>query len=155
MTGDMDTRFMQYLKINRELRGVHNQAFNDGSLLDYVLVDEDPTPEGIIQDYQEGRPIRIYTGFSAGSIWGTESNNYLFRALHDSFHLKNGYPFTLEGEIRVANSLKAYADLHGFKLFGWLQYLDTVLPAIYYEINGEFPSQEYIKNQIKEYMKEE
>ena len=39
--------------------------------------------------------VEIYTGDSVNTIWGEPEYNWLFRAQHDSLHLRHNIPFTL------------------------------------------------------------
>ena len=137
--------------ITQELRALYQLLHQMKLIISWVLVDEDPTPAGFMNDYITGKPARIFKGLSEGSIWGAVENNWTFRIIHDSFHALYNLPFTLAAEIEVASKILKVCLDNGLERIGWVQYLDTVLPAIYNEINGHFSSQELIKGYIIEF----
>jgi hypothetical protein len=83
--------------------------------------------------FEESGLVTVNTDHSDGTIFGSASVNWAFRAWHDSCHLVLGADFTPEGERRAAElqseQLKRAYPLHP-KLQYWLDLIDI-------EVNGQ------------------
>lgn len=80
-------------------------------------------------------PLIVWSGASQDTIYGDASVNHAFRAWHDSIHIKQCLPFTLEGEAAVAR-------IQANEIGG--QYADIILAEIdaqaqYFSLHGKFP----------------
>jgi hypothetical protein len=110
--------------------------------LDYVLVDEDVGPEGVLAAYNAGKPIPVWKGDSENTIWGAPELNWLFRAHHDSIHLLCNIPFTLQGEFLVSEVHSALAERLGLYKYARAARCDVAGFACYqHENGGEFAPQ--------------
>lgn len=82
--------------------------------------------------------IHVWAGGSERTIYPRPKDNYLFRALHDAYHVELNSSFDLAGELRV--SLTMYADLRvrGLEDSAALVYLiDTVGQSLMHYLAGE------------------
>ena len=124
--------------------------------LDWVLTEEDGGPEVALKAYEEGRPIPIFMGDSDNTIWGKPEINWLFRAHHDSIHLKYNIPFTLMGEFLVGEIHSKFAEELGLYELARVMRIDVAGFAAYLEQKGEHAPQLLTENtldKIKEIMK--
>ena len=80
--------------------------------------------------------IPVWTGASDRTIWSGPEANYLFRAWHDSHHLRLGAEFTREGERLVADL--ALSEVSGV-LERALLWAETEGQQEHYARWGEFP----------------
>ena len=110
--------------------------------LPHYFVDVDGGPEVVIEAYENNEPIPVYTGDSDDTIWGEPEFNWLFRAQHDSLHLRHNIPFTLMGEYHVAEVHAALAEGMGLYDLARVIRIDVAAFATYQEDNeGKFAPQ--------------
>lgn len=82
--------------------------------------------------------IDVWRGGSENTIYPRPDDNYIFRALHDAYHVELNSGFDLAGELRV--SLTMYEDLRlrGMQDAPALAYLiDTVGQSLMHFLTGE------------------
>lgn len=105
---------------------------DDGSLCD--------TFEKLEAYYTETGRIRVWSGGSEETIFGSPETNHAFRAWHDLCHLLLGEPFTPEGESEVAELQKQMVISRGGPSL-FLRILDIEINGQirYYEEHGSFP----------------
>ena len=109
--------------------------------LEYHLVDVDGGPSAVIAAYEKGESIPVYTGDSENTIWGEPEMNWLFRAHHDSIHLRYDVPFTQLGEYITAEISSALAEIMGFKALAFAIRADVAGFAAYQADNNKFAPQ--------------
>ena len=118
--------------------------------LPHVFVDEDGGPERVKQAYDNNEPIPIYTGDSDDTIWGEPEYNWLFRAQHDSLHLRHNIPFTLMGEYYVAELHATLAEGMGLYDLARVIRIDVAAFATYQADNeGKFAPQTLTQSTIE------
>jgi len=118
--------------------------------LPHYFVAEDRGPEGVLQAYDNNQPIPVYTGDSDDTIWGEPEYNWLFRAQHDTLHLRHGIPFTLMGEYRVAELHATLAQDMGLHDLARVIRIDVAAFAIYQAGNaGKFAPQTLTRTTIE------
>lgn len=116
--------------------------------LDYHLVDVDGGPSVVVAAYEKGEPIPVYIGDSEDTIWGEPEMNWLFRAHHDSIHLRYDVPFTQLGEYITAEISSALAEIMGFKALAFAIRADVAGFAAYQADNNKFAPQGLSKTLI-------
>lgn len=87
---------------------------------------------------EQAAHIHVWAGGSENTIYPRPEDNYLFRALHDAYHVELNSGFDLAGELRV--SLTMYEDLRlrGMQDAPALAYLiDTVGQSLMHFLTGE------------------
>jgi len=111
--------------------------------LEFILVDEDVGPEGVLAAYKSRKPIPVWNGDSENTIWGAPELNWLFRAHHDSIHLICNIPFTLQGEFLVSEVHSIIAESLGLHEYARAARCDVAGFACYeHENDGVFAPQE-------------
>lgn len=116
--------------------------------LPHHFVDEDGGPEAVIEAYNKGESIPIYTGDSENTIWGSPEANWLLRAHHDSIHLKYGIPFTPLGEYIAAEVSSALAQYLRMDELALALRADIAGFAAYQAENSVFAPQELAKELV-------
>ena len=76
--------------------------------------------------------------------WSAHANN-MFRAWHDSLHVKYNKRFTLEEEVILAHLFSTEHPSSGF-----IHWIETVVPSLVYSFTGKFPGQGYAYQQEDE-----
>ena len=114
----------------------------------WTLTDEDMGPDSIPQAYAQGRPLPIWSGASEGTIWGEPRFNWLFRAWHDSIHVRYGCDFTLEGELKASRIQAQLARDMGLNELAQIMVWETAGQAVYYDRTGQFPPQSFTLNGV-------
>ena len=109
--------------------------------LEYHLVDVDGGPSAVVAAYEKGESIPVYTGDSEDTIWGKPEMNWLFRAHHDSIHLRYDVPFTQLGEYITAEISSALAEIMGFKALAFAIRAEVAGFAAYQADNNKFAPQ--------------
>ena len=114
--------------------------------LEHYYVLEDGGPEVVMEAYKNNKPIPVYTGDSEDTIWGEPEINWLFRAHHDTLHLRHNIPFTLLGEYKVAEIHSALAELMGLRNLARVMRIDVAAFATYqHEYDGKYAPQTLTK----------
>ena len=116
--------------------------------LPHHFVDVDGGPEAVIEAYNKGESIPVYTGDSENSIWGSPEANWLLRAHHDSIHLKYGIPFTLIGEYIAAEVSSALAQYLRMDELALALRADIAGFSAYKAEHGVFAPQEFAKELV-------
>jgi hypothetical protein len=93
------------------------------------------TLQAVVKHYNQTGRLVVWSGESDRTIWGSAENNYMFRAWHDSLHLQHLFPFTLQGESRVA---ELQANSVNSEL-GKIVLAEVIGQAAHFERYGHFP----------------
>ena len=118
--------------------------------LPHYFVAEDGGPEAVLQAYDNNQPIPVYTGDSDDTIWGEPKYNWLFRAQHDTLHLRHDIPFTLMGEYHVAEMHATLAEDMGLRNLARVIRIDVAAFATYQADNeGSFAPQTLTRTIMK------
>lgn len=99
--------------------------------------------------------LAVERDFSTGTIYGSPSNNAVFRAFHDMDHLKHGLQFTLADEIATAlhgwNSISPLLPKDDREFLREVYLADTVGQAVHFEANGKHVSDQlaFVVNYVR------
>ena len=115
----------------------------------YVTI-EDLGFEPVIEAYNKMLPMPIWGGESHSTIWGSAPFNILFRALHDTIHMKYDCPFTLEGELKASRIQGEICDILGLDTLKKILHIETAEQALYLEKHGVFPPQTFTYDMFME-----
>lgn len=145
----------QYEEVAAETIQFPNIAFNAAVMTlankvcpaGYDVAHDGSAPESLeaLQDHiaRTGR-ILVDGRNSDHTIFGCPEHNWAFRAWHDWTHYIISAPFTLQGELEVAQ--RQIADMHRVfghgeqaSLFASLIMSEVYGQALYYDKHGEFP----------------
>lgn len=83
--------------------------------------------------------LTIWAGASDKTIWGAPSSNHLFRAWHDSVHLRTGYDFSVQGELLTAQVQAEEASRLVGDCFASLVHAEVAGQVLYFARFNEFP----------------
>ncbi len=135
---------IRYLQSTKTFGFVHEWGYPQQRAIP-VPVDNPPEDFPALRGHVLGlRPkrgavhIAVWKGDSENTIYPRPDDNYLFRALHDAYHVELNSGFDLAGELRV--SLTMYEDLRlrGMQDAPALVYLiDTVGQSLMHFLTGE------------------
>lgn len=134
------------LQVTKSFRLSHDRCFR----VIPVPVDNPPDDFPALQKHVRSMSteyvayIHVWAGGSERTIYPRPADNYLFRALHDAYHVELNSGFDLAGELRV--SLTMYADLRvrGLGDSAALVYLiDTVGQSLMH-----YPAGEHVPDQL-------
>jgi len=117
--------------------------------LTWTLTDEDMGADAIPQAYAQGLPLPIWSGASDETIWGEARFNWLFRAFHDSVHIRYGCDFTLEGELKASRIQAQLARDMGLDELAQIMVWETAGQAVYVDKTGQFPPQSFTLERLK------
>ena len=104
--------------------------------LRYALTDKLITSVAALKDSHR---LVISTQFSEATIYPCPAFNWLFRAHHDSLHLKHDLDFTLASEIEVTKRGLRELSLDTSPLLADLYWSDNVGQQLYFYKHGAFP----------------
>lgn len=134
---------------------VVNKEFNGlvqfyGGLVKHSLTTFDyPDFEAMKLDYERTGYIRVNVEHSTGTIFGSQTVNWLFRAWHDYCHLVVNAPFDAEGERRAAmeqiRQVWAHPGLSDAEKTLYSSIIDIEVngQVEYYQKYNDFPSDQY------------
>jgi len=93
----------------------------------------------------------VWSGASNNTIWGEPKNNYLFRAWHDSIHIKHSLDFTISNEIQASKIQCEIASRLIGDNFADIIDAEARGQVLYYDKYGEFPTDQesFIRSFIK------
>ncbi len=117
---------------------INNEITKQAKGLVYLV--KDIAPSTTI-DLFNSTSLIIWSGASELTIYQDASINYMFRALHDSMHIKTGLDFSIKSEIELG---KIQASKQTSDLMRELFYSEIVGQALYFEKNNKF-----IDNQVQ------
>lgn len=100
--------------------------------LTYTVRDNAPSTFEELMQYG----LIIWSGASDNTIYADPKVNHMFRAWHDSLHIKLNAPFTLQGEIYVATE---QARQVGSDILAEIILAEVKGQAEYFDKHGEFP----------------
>lgn len=131
------------------------KAFDHTGLIDYAPDENAPGTWEELQEYKyltvltpeeafcwDSLPyLPVYDGGCENTIYGAPEYNYMFRAWHDSLHLRHDLDFSVKGELRTALRhqtalMQVGAPVDVRRAF----WADTAGQVQYNEITGEFPT---------------
>lgn len=98
-----------------------------------VLDDAPQTFEALQGYYDKTGRVAVWSGASDHTIFADREVNYAFRAWHDANHLRFAQPFTLAGEMIVADLQKGQLE----KRYGKGRYTDFYKALIEMEVVGQ------------------
>lgn len=109
-----------------------------------VSDDAPGTFEELQAHYDRTGRILVWSGASENTIFGDREVNYAFRAWHDANHLRFALPFTLMGEMLVADIQKGqvrkrYGDGRYTDFYNALIEMEVVGQAKAFHETGAFP----------------
>ncbi len=113
----------------------------------YDVCDEAPsTFDELIADLDAGARLRVWSGGSSFTIYGSAEVNHAFRAWHDYHHWQGQHPFNLSGEAAVVEAM--FRDLKLFygnhpRLNAWrgFLYAEIIGQRLYFSLNENvFPN---------------
>lgn len=80
----------------------------------------------------------VWSGGTESAIYRAPRVNYMFRAWHDSTHLRVGFDFSVQGECYGARAQAGFAAAVVGELFADVVWLEVAGQALYYGDTGAF-----------------
>lgn len=108
--------------------------------IEYIVKDSAPSTE---LELFNAPSLVIWSGESDNTIYNDPKINHMFRAIHDSIHLKTGLGFSPEQEIEMGRIQAAALEANCKSLLADLFYIEIAEQAKYYLKNGIF-----VKDQV-------
>lgn len=118
-----------------------NTVLPDG----YEIADDAPsTLEELVAHIESGRRLRVWSGASGLTIYGSAEVNFAFRAWHDWHHWKGRHPFTFEGEAAVAwRQAQQLREMFGGhpreRVWRGYVFAEVIGQGLRADLEGEFP----------------
>ena len=109
----------------------------------YFTTKEDMGYEAVIEAYGNNEPMPIWEGASENTIWGRPDYNIMFRALHDTIHMRYECDFSLEGELKASRIQGEICDILNLPVLKIIMHIETAGQALYYDEHGKFPPQSF------------
>lgn len=116
----------------------------------FYVTNEDRGFGAVIEAYRHMVPMPIWGGKSHSTVWGQPHYNILFRALHDTIHLKYNCEFTLEGELKASRIQGEICDILGLDTLKRIMHIETAEQALYLDKHRVFPPQTFTYDMFKE-----
>lgn len=100
------------------------------------------------EEWERSGRVRVNTDFSDGTIFGSASVNWAFRAWHDYCHLTLGADFSKEGEgraaqLQISHLISHYPTHPLLPLFISLVEIEVNEQVNYFFETGEFPCNQF------------
>lgn len=119
------------------------KAFNYSGAFPYHASDNAPNDWQSLKEWQAKNVLGlhsfpVFAGSSETAIY-SQNGNYLFRAWHDSLHLKHNFNFSRYGELSTASEhIKMLQDINAPEAVLLAVQADTIGQYFYTEITGGF-----------------
>jgi len=91
-----------FTKACKEL-AVANKKLLNFLKINYKVVNDAPTSYSKLMKYKHSSFLPISGDGCKSSIYGSEENNHIFRAIHDYIHINNELTFNYEDEMKVCD----------------------------------------------------